>query len=101
MEKPEVGRIYITSGIKRQVCKIMGDRVYYYKAYEDKPFDFTRTQAMAVCNFTRSFCFQDKPLDHAFKILDKQLCNHKNTKREHFFSAKVYITCVDCGQPLN
>lgn len=44
---------------------------------------------------------KSKPLDKAFKELDKQLCSHKNIREDRFFSAMVYKTCKDCGKPLN
>jgi hypothetical protein len=43
----------------------------------------------------------EKPLDQAFKTLDKQLCTHKNIRTDQFFTAMVYKTCKDCGKPLN
>ena len=42
-----------------------------------------------------------KPLDRAFKELDKKLCSHQNIREDRYFSAMVYKTCKDCGEPLN
>jgi len=50
---------------------------------------------------------QEKPLDQAFKELDEMLsakpkvCHHYNVRKDYFFSAMVYLTCKDCGKPLN
>ncbi len=48
-----------------------------------------------------------KPLNYAASNYNQQsaksspICKHKNTKQDRYFSAKVYITCADCGEPLN
>lgn len=44
---------------------------------------------------------KEKPLDKAFKELDKIYCSHKNTRRDMFFSSRVYLTCNDCGKALD
>lgn len=43
----------------------------------------------------------EKPLDKAFKELDKIYCSHKNVRKDSFFSARIYLTCRDCGKSLD
>ncbi len=54
-----------------------------------------------VLEGTYKFVGSTKPLDKAFKELDKQFCIHKNVRRDIFFTSKVFLTCSDCGKALN
>lgn len=54
--------------------------------------------AMRDCGYLE---YKEKPLDKAMKQLDKEYCTHKNVRRDHYFSAMVYLTCKDCGKALN
>lgn len=58
--------------------------------------DYIRTHGL-----TRTYDPQTKPIDQAFKELDKKICSHHNIREDRYFSAMVYKTCKDCGKPLN
>ena len=95
---PVEGKTYVDiRGMKRYVVKIDSTHVYYYLGHSKgvlrhKTLDSFRMTCMGNTN---------KPLDEAFKQLDKQLCSHRNIREDRFFSAMVYRTCKDCGKPLN
>lgn len=96
---PEAGKTYIDSkGNSRTVTKIYRNNVYYTKNLT------THEQGCYLNVFIKAYMgdnHESKPLDQAFKQLDKQLCRHHNVRKDHFFSAMVYLTCKDCGKPLN
>jgi hypothetical protein len=93
----EIGKTYTDS--KKNTRKITdiskdGRVVYYVK--NNRPI----VQSASVASF-RLYAEMGKPLDQAFKELDKKLCSHRNIREDRFFSAMVYKTCKDCGQALN
>ncbi len=82
------------------ITRITEDFVYYDFNHYTKEMCLPLNQFLGIINHD-GWTIISKPLDQAFKELDKQLCRHKNTRKDIFFTAKVFITCVDCGQPLN
>lgn len=89
----EIGKTYITKGIKRTITRIVNNRVYYIK--DNNEYD------TAIHIFEHNYLNKNKPLDKAFKELDKQICTHRNIREDRFFSMMVYKTCKDCGTNLN
>lgn len=95
---PEVGKTYTdASGNTRHVVKVTSSYVDYHK--NGRPL-YNR---MSLTSFSRLMGNESKhkPLDQAFKELDKKLCSHRNVREDRFFSAMVYRTCKDCGKALN
>jgi len=82
------------------ILLINGDTATIKDSYMSQPYDFDLSslhQGLIHANFTLKL----KPLDKAMKELDKQFCTHKNIRRDMYFSAAVYLTCKDCGKPMN
>lgn len=44
---------------------------------------------------------KEKPLDQAFKTLDKIYCQHKNIVKDTWFNSRVYKHCKDCGAAID
>lgn len=103
---PEVGKTYIDDrGNSRHVVKVTSSYVDYHK--NGRPL-YNRCSLRSFVdhymNRDKNPCaeiFLDKPLDKAFKELDKKLCSHRNIREDRYFSAMVYKTCKDCGKALN
>lgn len=96
------GDVYINIHTNNEfvVSEIKGTSVMYYA--KDYPSLFG---GWWLGSFLDHFEYKgskiEKPLDKVMKQLDKQFCLHKNVKRDIYFTAKVFLTCKDCGKALN
>ena len=81
-----------------RITGISGGRVTY--EYEDK-----NSATRDVSSFLALFSYVEKPLDkfnrEYLSEIPKPKCKHTNIREDRFFSAMVYRTCKDCGEPLN
>lgn len=111
MRYPEVGKTYQVAGSERRVVEIKKDHfnremVFYTKngqsiVRKTRLEDFIKHYMPEDNRYKVEYHAQCKPLDQAFKQLDKQYCRHTNVREDRFFSAMVYRTCKDCGKALN
>lgn len=80
----------------------INNMVSYVIKSQDFTYNFLDHAATLGDQFARQgWELKIKPLDKAFKELDKKICSHRNIREDRFFSAMVYKTCKDCGQALN
>lgn len=102
---PEAGKTYTKMGSNRTVVDIelkpIGQTswVFYTK---DKS---SLVRKCPLEHFQVYYMSKEKPLDKAFKEMDKEIfiktCQHTNIRKDYFFSGMMYLTCKDCGKPLN
>lgn len=95
----EVGKTYENLGSKRTIVNIEKhpiENIIFYKKDFNSVISKT-TESFFLKYFANNF----KPLDQAFKELDKKICSHHNVREDRFFSIQVYRTCKDCGKALN
>lgn len=104
----KVGEVYInkTSNVKYTVHSILDiDTCEVFINNGTVPFLAYINSILSVCSLQpQSYSYKEvgtKPLDQAIQKLDKVYCAHKNQSHEKYFNAKIFITCKDCGKPLN
>ena len=106
---PEKGKTYHKLGSDRTIVDI--ETVRDVRGVNRQVVFYTKNMSSLVRKipmdyFIQHYMPEEKPLDKAFKQLDQIFikdtsCKHTNIRKDHFFSAMVYLTCKDCGKPLN
>jgi hypothetical protein len=97
---PEVGKVYKSLGSERRVVEITknswGREVVHYTKNGS-----AMVRRVPLEAFMREYMGNNiKPLDQAFKELDKQLCSHRNIIHDKWFTSKVFKHCKDCGKAI-
>ena len=62
--------------------------------------ELVRPVRYLVGHLRTNYNSEPKPLDKAFKTLDKIYCQHKNIVKDTWFNSRVYKHCKDCGAAI-
>jgi hypothetical protein len=105
------GMVFHENGNKNvsiTVQSLSGEDVTYKSSYfgQEKVATLSKRAVLQALNYGNNWELEIKernPCAEIFKreYFAKPSCAHKNVRRDLFFSAKAYLTCKDCGQPLN
>lgn len=90
-----------------EIVSVNGHDVTYKSLYfgKEKTNTLPKNSVLDALNFGRWELRMTERAVNIQKLKDlsqgKPVCFHKNVRRDLFFSAKAYLTCKDCGHPLN
>lgn len=95
----KVGQVFTYGNAKIFIHDVKECTIHYSMGSISHPRVYMPTDIF--CLSIKHWTLETKPLDKAFKTLDKTYCKHTNIREDRFFSAMVYKTCKDCGKSLN